>query len=273
MSVYTDSIISNKLNMFLQTKKIPNIIFHGPIGSGKRTLVHNFIKELFNNDLATIEKNVMYTNCANSKGIKFIREDMKFFAKTHIDEKMFTTPCKIIIMSNAELLTNDAQSALRRCIEVFSNTTRFFFITENKSLLMSPILSRFCYIYVPGPNATESIKNYHIKNIQENKNYHFFEKEKLKHQKTLKKKLSMQDKWNVHIAKNVAVDLYENGYSGLDIMQYIENSKLCQDEKYKLLMLYNTIKNNIRNEKCLIFTMLILRFIRSNIDLENILFM
>ena len=215
----------------------------------------------------------MYTNCANSKGIKFIREDMKFFAKTHIDEKMFTTPCKIIIMSNAELLTNDAQSALRRCIEVFSNTTRFFFITENKSLLMSPILSRFCYIYVPGPYATEGIKNYHIKNIQENKNYHLFEKEKTKRQNALKKKLATKDKWDAVVAKNLAIELYENGYSGLDIMQYIESSKMCKDEKYKLLMLYNTIKDNIRNEKCLIFTMLILRFIRSNIDLENILFM
>ena len=71
----------------------------------------------------------------------------------------------------------------------------------------------------------------------------------------------------------IATTLYETGYSGLDIIDYIEYSKLDDERKYRLLIIYNTIKSHIRNEQLLIFIMLVLRFIRSNIDLENILFM
>ena len=71
----------------------------------------------------------MYVNCAHSKGIRFIRDDLKFFAKTNIqkDGSLF----KSIILFNADNLTTDAQSALRRCIEKFSHTTRFFILVEN----------------------------------------------------------------------------------------------------------------------------------------------
>ena len=62
---------------------------------------------------------------------------------------------KSIILFNAGNLTTDAQSALRRCIEQFSHTTRFFIIVENTDLLLKPILSRFCNIYIPHPIINE----------------------------------------------------------------------------------------------------------------------
>ena len=74
---------------------------------------------------------VMNVNCAHGKGIKFVREELKFFAKTHINIKG-SGHFKTIILSNADKLTIDAQSALRRCIELFSHTTRFFIIVEDK---------------------------------------------------------------------------------------------------------------------------------------------
>ena len=95
--------------------KIPNIIFHGPSGSGKRTIVHEFINTIYDNDHERIKSFVRYVNCAHGKGIKFIREELKFFAKTHIQSNggdIF----KSIVLLNADKLTMDAQSALRRCI-------------------------------------------------------------------------------------------------------------------------------------------------------------
>ena len=92
----------------------------------------------------------MYVNCAHGKGIKFIRDELKFFAKSHINSNggdIF----KCIILLNGDKLTMDAQSALRRCIELFSHTTRFFIIVEDKYKLLRPILSRFCEIYIPEP--------------------------------------------------------------------------------------------------------------------------
>ena len=77
--------IKNKLDYFHKNKKIPNIIFNGPSGSGKSKLVNDFITLIYDNNKEKIKDFVMYVNCAHGKGIKFIREELKFFAKTHIN--------------------------------------------------------------------------------------------------------------------------------------------------------------------------------------------
>ena len=141
--------IKTKLKYFIDKKKIPHIVFHGPSGSGKRTLLEFFIKNIYSN-IENSKKYVMYINCAHGKGIRFIRDELKFFAKTNIQNKNGNV-FKSVILFNADKLTTDAQSALRRCIEQFSHTTRFFIIVENTDLLLKPILSRFCNIYIPHP--------------------------------------------------------------------------------------------------------------------------
>ena len=146
--------IHKKLEYFINNKRIPHIIFYGPSGSGKRTILNDFIEKIYKNDKKMIKEYVMYVNCAHGKGIRFIRDELKFFAKINIQNQngIFF---KSIILFNAGNLTTDAQSALRRCIEQFSHTTRFFIIVENTDLLLKPILSRFCNIYIPHPIINE----------------------------------------------------------------------------------------------------------------------
>ena len=72
--------IKTKLKYFIDIKKIPNIIFHGVSGCGKNTLVNNFIHDIYQNDKEMIKNYVLEVNCAHGKGIKFIREELKFFA-------------------------------------------------------------------------------------------------------------------------------------------------------------------------------------------------
>ena len=69
--------------------------------------------------------------------------------------KMF----KSIVLFDAEKLTTDAQSALRRCIETFSHNTRFFIIVQNIDNLLNKILSRFCNIYIPYPKINGKLVN------------------------------------------------------------------------------------------------------------------
>jgi hypothetical protein len=148
------------LDFFYQTNKVPNIIIYGSTGTGKKTIVYNFLNKIYNSDKQKIKSNVMIVNCSHGKGIKFIREDLKLFAKTNINSNngiLF----KSIVLLNADFLTIDAQSALRRCIELFSHTTRFFIIIENKNKLLNPILSRFCTIYVPDYMVDGKIVNLH----------------------------------------------------------------------------------------------------------------
>jgi len=153
--------IIQRLDEFIAKNKIPHIIFHGPSGSGKQTLVREFIHKIYGGDKVKMKTHVMTVNCSHGKGIQFIREELKFFAKANAQTKSNIeggklSEFKVITLLNAHHLTVDAQSALRRCIELFSYNTRFFIVVENKDKLLNPILSRFCDIFVPEPRLTEN---------------------------------------------------------------------------------------------------------------------
>ena len=258
--------IKNKLDAFIQNMKIPHIIFYGPSGGGKRVLVYEFINNIYKNNKEKLKSHVMSIDCAHGKGIKFIREELKFFSKTNITnkEEIFKT----VLLLNADKLTIDAQSALRRCIELYSCTTRFFIVVEDKFKLLKPILSRFCEMYIPLPfikNKQISLHNYNLGEPSYNK-INYTKNDKLK--KLIDKSPLTDNKKITTLANN----LYEKGYSGLDIINYLEKTKMCNKKKYMLLILIDKIKREIRNEKLLIFVILNIIF-RSNINLENIAFM
>ena len=67
--------INDKLDYFIQVNKIPNIIFHGPHGSGKKTILNKFIHILFDSNKEQMKNYIMYVNCSHGKGIKFIRDE------------------------------------------------------------------------------------------------------------------------------------------------------------------------------------------------------
>ena len=232
-SIHSD--ITSKLKVFIKEEKIPNIIFHGPSGSGKRTIVHRFINDIYENDKSIIKNNVMYVSCAHGKGIKFVREELKLFAKTHInfkDKKLFKT----VILSNADQLTIDAQSALRRCIELFSHSTRFFIIVEDKYKLLRPILSRFCEIYIPHPVINNVKVNLYIHNKNLTSKYNL-DREKWLHK--FLKNLKINN--NLELI-NISNKLYNKAYSGIDIIDYFEHSQCENIKKYKLLLAFNKVK-------------------------------
>jgi DNA polymerase III delta prime subunit len=268
--------IKDKLDFFYSSHKIPNLLFHGTTGSGKRTIVNEFIHKIYDNDREKIKSFVMYVNCSHGKGIKFIRDELKFFAKTHINSNSGNT-FKSIVLLNADKLTMDAQSALRRCIELFSHNTRFFIVAEDKYNLMKPILSRFCEIYVPEPVINGAIVNlykYNLNNLFNMKDVKMTRLEALKKEllKTVNKKITI-DK-----LMGLCSKLYEKGYSGLDIIQLLENHKFLEtslsvEKRYELLIAFNRVRKEFRNEKLLILFILNFVFLSSELSLENISFM
>lgn len=259
--------INERLDAFIKNNNIPHIIFHGPSGSGKRTLIHNFINKLYDNNKDIKQEYVMRVDCAHGKGIKFIREELKFFAKSNIHnkKKLF----KSIILYNADNLTIDAQSALRRCIEKFSHTTRFFIIIGNKELLLTPILSRFCNIYIPLTTLNKKDANLHDYNKE---NIFLDEKYEKKRLSKLNKKL--KEKINFKNIKNLIMfveEIYNEGYSGIDIIQLIKMEKYIKKDKYMYLIFFENIKSEYRNEKLYMFQILYFTFMRQMLSLENIL--
>jgi DNA polymerase III delta prime subunit len=264
--------IIEKLNYFYKIHKIPNILFHGNSGVGKRTIVDNFINTIYDGNKELIKNMTMYVNCAHGKGIKFIREDLKYFAKTHIYSNggdLF----KSIILLNADKLTIDAQSALRRCIELFSHNTRFFIIVEDKYKLLKPILSRFCEIYIPEPFVNGKYINLYKYNLE-----HVYKFDDIKKQRIiwLKKELdSITDTKKLEVTK-LTIKLYEKGYNGLDFIFLLENdllkNLLTEDKKYELLFTFQKVRSEFRNEK--LYMLFILNFLFLDLDthLENISF-
>jgi DNA polymerase III delta prime subunit len=275
MSLPIHQSIHEKLEYFHANHKIPNIIFHGPSGCGKKTIVNQFLNLIYGGNKDKIKDFVMNVNCAHGKGIKFIREELKFFAKTHINSNggdIF----KSIILLNADKLTMDAQSALRRCIELFSHNTRFFIIVEDKYKLLKPILSRFCEIYISEPVLNGSVINLYKHNLNE-----VFKSKDIKKQRSewLKNALDKNMKPNID-HKDLLLfitKLYEKSYSALDLINILENINVAPDltieKRYELLMNFNKIRKEFRNEKILMLFILNFTFLSSNKSLENISFM
>tara|TARA_B100001093_G_scaffold488342_1_gene525453 strand:+ start:4898 stop:5698 length:801 start_codon:yes stop_codon:yes gene_type:complete len=256
--------IINKLDYFLEIKKIPNILFHGPSGTGKKTIVFSFLDKIYNYNKLLKKNNVMFVNCAHGKGIKFIREELKFFAKAHINYQSGNF-FKTIILSNADKLTIDAQSALRRCIELFSHTTRFFIIVEDKYKLLRPIMCRFSEIYIPYPYINKSYVNLHQYNLENDK------KIITNTMSYLKRNLADID--SIMKLYLISVKLYDRGITGIDLINYVTNNYVNDKEKFKLLIVIQKIKKEFRSEKIIILFILNLIFFRSEFDLENILSM
>ena len=271
MSLIIHQKIREKLEYFHKNHKIPNIIFNGSSGSGKSTIVNDFISLIYEGNKEKIRDFVMYVNCAHGKGIKFIRDELKFFAKTHINSNGGNT-FKSIILLNGDKLTMDAQSALRRCIELFSHNTRFFIIVEDKYKLLKPILSRFCEIYIPEPEYKGKIINLYKYNLDET-----FKLTNIKNTRSewLKKELLKPITLDTDLIAFVT-KLYEKGYSALDVIKLLEDGVVFQlDDKkrYELLVAFNKVRKEFRNEKLLILFILNFTFLDITTNLDNISFM
>ena len=271
--------IVEKLDFFYQNNQIPHIIFYGSSGSGKKTLVYKFIGKIYDNDKQKMKNNVMFVNCSHGKGIKFIRDELKFFAKTNLQSNN-GIKFKSIVLFNADSLTNDAQSALRRCIEIFSYNTRFFIIVENKHKLLNPILSRFCEIYVPeyipcsqDPNYSPKIENLHQYHLKQKFDTNILEANK---QSWFEQKFTEIHKiqtYNYKYMLNFSSEIYEKGYSCIDLINYMNHlSQLTGLEKSNMMMCFHKIKSEFRCEKLLMLYMLDFIYFREDKNIENISF-
>jgi hypothetical protein len=263
--------IEDKLNYFLLNNKIPNIIFNGSSGTGKKTIVYEFINKIYNYDKSKIKTNVLFVNCSHGKGIKFIREELKFFAKSNIQSNSGVL-FKTIVLMNADHLTTDAQSALRRCIELFSYNTRFFIIVENKNKLLNPILSRFCEIYVPEYSNHENMEevSYKVLNLHQHHLNHSIDLNdvELEKMELIREHLSPfhninGNMENIHCSLlDVCNIFYEHGICGLDIVHFVENAGWWTEKDiiHYNVTFYN-IKSEYRCEKLLMFYILDLIFV------------
>jgi len=132
--------IIEKVKAFVEQKNMPHLMFSGPAGVGKSTTSLVIAKQLFGE---TWRRNFLELNASDERGIDIIRVKVKDFARTRA---IGNVPFKIIFLDECDALTKEAQQALRRTMENYTQTTRFVLSCNFSSKIIDPIQSR-CAIF------------------------------------------------------------------------------------------------------------------------------
>jgi len=143
--------VKDRISDCIAKNDIPHFIFSGTAGTGKTTLakliVHN------------IKCNYIYLNASDENGIDMIREKVKGFAAAASFQ-----PIKVVILDEADFLTQPAQAALRNIIEEYSINTRFILTCNYIERLIEPLTSR-CEIHILKPPSMPDVARHICTNI------------------------------------------------------------------------------------------------------------
>ncbi|KAE8386543.1 hypothetical protein BDV23DRAFT_175342 [Aspergillus alliaceus] len=163
------------LQRTLQASNLPHMLFYGPPGTGKTSTILALAKSLFGP--ALYRSRILELNASDERGIGIVREKVKGFAKvqlsqpTGVDKSYFEQyPCppfKIIILDEADSMTQDAQSALRRTMEQYSKITRFCLVCNYVTRIIEPLASRCSkFRFKPLDNSAAGERLAHIAELE-----------------------------------------------------------------------------------------------------------
>jgi len=147
--------IVERLKSFVKSRNVPHCIFAGPPGTGKTTAALCLTRDLYGD---AYREHIMELNASDERGINVVRETVKTFARV---KSIGEIPFKIMILDEADNMTADAQQALRRTMERFTETCRFIMCANYSGKIIEPIQSRcapFRFTYLPREEHDRCLK-------------------------------------------------------------------------------------------------------------------
>lgn len=154
-----NNIIST-IRTLINTKCLPHLLFYGPPGAGKTSTIVATAKELYGKHFPYM---VMELNASDDRGIEVVRNKIKQFVKSKnvfisdTPEYNSEDKSKLVILDEADAMTNDAQAILRKIVEEYTHNTRFCLICNNKQNI-SPALQSRCTPFRFSPIGPDKIR-------------------------------------------------------------------------------------------------------------------
>ncbi|KAH6919086.1 replication factor C [Coprinopsis sp. MPI-PUGE-AT-0042] len=157
------------LKRTLTSANLPHMLFYGPPGTGKTSTILALARELYGPD--NFRNRVLELNASDERGISIVRDKIKNFARQTpraqaVASDGKTYPCppyKIIILDEADSMTQDAQGALRRIMETYAKITRFCLVCNYVTRIIEPLASRCSkFRFTPLDPSSASLRLAHI---------------------------------------------------------------------------------------------------------------
>ncbi|PFH51797.1 hypothetical protein AMATHDRAFT_141794 [Amanita thiersii Skay4041] len=139
--VTLDDVVSHKditatIEKFIEKNRLPHLLFYGPPGTGKTSTILAVARRIYG---PGYRKQIFELNASDDRGIDTVREQIKQFAETRT---LFAKGYKLIILDEADMMTQAAQAALRRIIELYTKNVRFCIICNYVNKIIPAIQSR-----------------------------------------------------------------------------------------------------------------------------------